>query len=222
MNPGEGGLERLKAYLLALSASLPDLIERAQAGADAGGGIPALSVIDPQLEGQRLAAFAAYLEHHSRIDGRILGPIDVRAILEQAIALTRAEIESRARVIASYLPAPLVRANPAQLGQVFVSLLVNAAQAIAPGAPQTHRVGVELDTDERGWARVAIADTGSGIAAEHLPRIFEPLFSTKRGAGMGIGLAVVREIVQGLGGHISVESQPGFGTLFILELPPAP
>jgi len=51
---------------------------------------------------------------------------------------------------------------------------------------------------------------------------FEPLFSTKRGAGMGIGLAVVREIIEGLGGHISVESQPGFGTLFILELPPAP
>ena len=215
-------LERLKAHLLALSVSLPELIERVRAQAEAQGNttVPA-ALINAQAEGQRLAAFAAYLDHYSRIDGRTLGPLDVRAILEEAVALARGEIEPKARFRASYLPAPLVRASTRQLGQVFVSLLINAAQALPAGAPEAHQVGVELDTSERGWARVAIADTGSGISADVLPHIFEPLFSTKRGAGMGIGLAIVREIVHDIGGGITVESQRGRGTLFIIELPPA-
>jgi signal transduction histidine kinase len=222
MDRDEGGLERLKAHLLALSVSLPELIERVRAQAEAQGNtaIPA-ALIDAQAEGQRLAAFAAYLDHYSRVDGRTLGPLDVRAILEEAVALARGEIEPKARLRASYLPAPLVRASTRQLGQVFVSLLINAAQALPAGAPEANQVGVELDTSERGWARVAIADTGSGISADVLPHIFEPLFSTKRGAGMGIGLAIVREIVQDIGGGITVESQRGRGTLFIIELPPA-
>lgn len=224
VNRGDGGFERLKGHLLALSVSLPELIERVRARAEAEGRGAALapSLGDAQQEGQRLAAFAAYLDHYGQVAGGTTGPLDVRAILEQAVALARGEIEPKARVTASYLPAPLVRASSRQLGQVFVSLLINAAQALPAGAPGAHHVGVELDTSEAGWARVAIADTGSGISAEVLPRIFEPLFSTKRGAGMGIGLAIVREVVEGLGGRISVESEPGLGTLFIIELPPEP
>jgi signal transduction histidine kinase len=220
----DGGLERLKGHLLALSVSLPELIERVRARAEAqgDGGALASSLSDAHQEGQRLVAFAAYLDHYSPVAGGTLGPLDVRSILEQAVALARGEIDPKARLTASYLPAPLVRASSRQLGQVFVSLLINAAQAIPAGAPDAHDVGVELDTSEAGWARVAIADTGSGISAEVLPRIFEPLFSTKRGAGMGIGLAIVREVVEGLGGRISVESEPGRGTLFIIELPPGP
>jgi signal transduction histidine kinase len=223
VNRDGAGLERLKAHLLALSESLPELADRVRARAEALGhtGTLASSLSDAQQRGQRLAAFAAYLDHYSRIEGRTLGPLDVRALLEQAVALTRSEIEPKARLEARYLPAPLVRASSHQLGQVFVSLLINAAQALPAGSPDAHHVGVELDTGERGWARVAIADTGSGISAEVLPRIFEPLFSTKRGAGMGIGLAIVREVIEELGGRISVESEPGRGTLFIIELPPA-
>src|ERR1043165_9172920 len=127
-------LEQLKAHLLALSVSLPELIERVRAQAEAQGNttIPA-ALIDAQAEGQRLTAFAAYLDHYSRIDGRTLGPLDVRDILEQAVALARGEIEPKARFRASYLPAPLVRASTRQLGQVFVSLLINAAPALPAG-----------------------------------------------------------------------------------------
>jgi signal transduction histidine kinase len=215
-------LERLKAQLQALSATLPELSQRIQARAEAlgesGGSIAALRDVDP--EGRRLAAFSAYLDHYSTSDGGTLGPLDLRGLLEQAVALAGGELAGKAQVTTSYQPAPLVRGSSRQLGQVFVSLLINAAQAIPPGAVGAHVV-VELETSEQGWARVAIADTGEGIAADVLPRIFEPRFSTKRGAGMGIGLAVVREIVDGLGGRISVESEPGFGTLFVIELPAA-
>jgi signal transduction histidine kinase len=220
----EDELERVQGQLTALSVSLPALIDRVRELAEAQGRGERLAstLPDANQERRRLAAFGAYLEHYSRGDGGTLGPLDVREVLEEAVALTRAEIEPRARVTASYLPAPLVRANPRQLGQVFISLLINAAQALPTGRADENHVAIELDTSDAGWARVAIADTGSGIADDVLPHIFEPLYSTKRGAGTGLGLAIVREVVRELGGRISVESEHGRGTLFIIELPAAP
>jgi signal transduction histidine kinase len=220
----EDGLERIKAHLLALSEALPALIERLRERAAAEGRNDLLErpPTDPDEVRERLASFAAYLDHFGRFDAHILGPIDVRAVLEDAVALTRGEIASKGQLTASYLSAPLVYANPRHLGHVFVSLLVNAAQALPDGDRGGNAVAVELDTTEAGWARVAIADTGVGIHPDVLPLIFEPLFSTKRGAGTGIGLAIVREIVRGLGGRLSVESALGGGTMFILELPPVP
>lgn len=223
----EDALERLKAQLLALADSLPELVERAKARAEAiadAEGRPVVltpALIDAETERQRLRSFAAYLEHYGRFDPRPPGPISVREVLEQALALTRGEIEHRARFVASLGAAPLVVASARQLGQVFVSLLVNAAQAIPDRDPKKHTVAVELDTTPAGWARIAIADTGIGISAEMLPHVFEPNVSTKRGSGMGMGLAIVREIVSDLGGYIHVESYFGGGTLFIIELPPA-
>ncbi len=224
----DDALERLKAQLLALAESLPELIERAKARAEAladAEGRPVVltpPLIDAETERQRLRSFAAYLEHYGRFDARVAGPISVREVLEQALMLTRGEIEHKARFVASLGPAPFVLASTRQLGQVFVSLLVNAAQAIPERAPDKHKVAVELDTTAQGWARVAIADTGVGISAEMLPQVFEPQVSSKRGSGMGMGLAIVREIVSDLGGYIHVESFLGGGTLFIIELPPAP
>lgn len=223
----DDALERLRAQLLALAESLPAVIERAKARAEAiveAEGRPVLvtpPLIDAETERQRLLSFAAYLEQYGRFDSRPAGPIAVRDVLEQALALTRGEIEHKARFVASFGRAPLVLASPRQLGQVFVSLLVNAAQAIPERAPDKHKVAVELDTTPAGWARIAIADTGVGISADMLPAIFEPQVSTKRGAGMGMGLAIVREIVSDLGGYIHVESYLGSGSLFTIELPPA-
>jgi signal transduction histidine kinase len=210
----DGGHERLRDHLISLSISLPALIDRVRAHSDPG--------VDAELEAQRLAGFAAYLDHYGQSGGGTLGPLDVREVLSHAVRLTRGELQQKARVNENYLAAPPVRASLRQLGQVFISLLINAAQATPAGDPDAHTIAVELDTSDDGWARVAIADTGAGIAADVLPRIFELLFSTKRGEGMGIGLALVRELIDDLGGRISVESEPGFGSLFILELPPAP
>jgi signal transduction histidine kinase len=208
--------------MLALSEALPALIERMrdQAAAEGRADLLARPPTDPQEVRERLASFAAYLDHYGRVDARTLGPIDLRAVLEEAIALTRAEIQPKATLSTSYHPVPTVRGNPRQLGHVLVSLLVNAAQALPDGDPAGNAVAVELDTSAAGWARVTVADTGSGIHPDVLPLIFEPLFSTKRGQGTGIGLAIVREIVRGHRGRVSVESSHGGGSMFIIELPP--
>ena len=219
----EEELERVKAQLRALQLSLPELIENLRkvalihARGDIAGSLP-----DSQQEAERLLGLLAYIERYTLVDAQTFGPVDLRAVLEEAAAMTRAEIERKGRFGVSYREAPLVIGNPRQLGHVCIALLVNAAQALPDGARADNYVAVELDTNpEDGWARLAIADSGSGIAHEDLPHIFEPLYSTKRGHGIGVGLAAVREVITGLGGRISVESAPGGGALFIVELPPA-
>lgn len=212
-------LARVKARLTSLSKALPELIERVNGLAEAHG--RPVELPDAEREGQRLAAFGAYLDHYGRVGNETVGPLDVGDVLAEAVALARGELDGKAQVSTSFGEAPLVRANRRQLGQVFVSLLINAAQALPAGARDDHEVGIELDTSEGGAARVVIADTGPGIAPELLTHIFEPLYSTKRGAGMGIGLAIVREIVESLGGTVSVESALGRGTIFAVELPAA-
>jgi len=111
---------------------------------------------------------------------------------------------------------PPVMANEARLGQVFVNLLVNAAHAIPEGAPDSHRVEV---TVSRAGDRVVvdITDTGTGIAVEDQSRIFDPFFTTKR-SGTGLGLSICHSIIVGLGGELTVTSQPGRGSTFRVSL----
>lgn len=213
-------LDQVKAHLRRLSAALPELIEQLRAITEAAGEAER-PLPDSDRERQRLSGLAGYLDHYGRPGDTTVGPLQVRDVLEEALALTHGEIERKGQVGTSFQDAPLVNANGRALGQVFVSMLINASQALPAGAPDDNYVAVELDTNEDGWARIAIADSGSGIAPENLPHVFQPLYSTKRGHGMGLGLAIVREIITGLGGKISVESHLGGGSLFIIELPPA-
>ena len=218
----EDELERLKTHLRALSVSLPGLIERVQARADAVGHTLRPTLPDPELERRRLAGIADYLDRYARADGGTIGWTDVREVLAEAVELARGELERKAQLTVRYVAAPPVYANRQQLGHVFTSLLINAAQAIDVGTPAENAIGVELDTTSQGWARVAIADTGRGIDPGVLPLVFEPMFSTKRGAGLGLGLSLVREIIQNLGGGITVDSTLGAGAMFVIELPPVP
>jgi signal transduction histidine kinase len=107
------------------------------------------------------------------------------------------------------------RAVPLLLDQALANLLTNAQQATQDGGRITLSTGVEGD---HAWIRVA--DEGPGIAPAHLPRIFEPFFSTRGvGGGVGLGLTAVWSIVTGLGGHVDVESSVGRGTTFTVRLP---
>jgi CheY-like chemotaxis protein len=103
--------------------------------------------------------------------------------------------------------------------QVFVNLLVNAAHAIAPGAPEANEVRVTTRKDEH-HAIVCITDTGVGIPAENLQRLFDPFFTTKpSGVGTGLGLTICQKVIADLGGRISVDSIMGGGSTFRIELP---
>ena len=110
---------------------------------------------------------------------------------------------------------PRVVADPEKLHQAFMNLLLNAIQA----SPQGGRVQVATTfLPERGAVRIRFSDQGVGIPKEALARIFEPFFTTK-GSGTGLGLPITRKIVEGHGGTLEVESEPGGGTTFTVLLP---
>ncbi|WP_257447202.1 sensor histidine kinase [Archangium lipolyticum] len=146
--------------------------------------------------------------------------VDLREVLEAALKMALVHIRYRARVVRDYQDVPLVKGNEARLAQVFLNLVVNAAQAI-PEDGSNHEIRVRLWTGPNGEACAEVTDTGTGIAAEHMPHLFEPFFTTKRsGEGTGLGLFICKSIVESFDGSITVESREGKGTTFRLGLPP--
>jgi CheY-like chemotaxis protein len=122
--------------------------------------------------------------------------------------------------VTEYGDVPPVQGNDARLGQVFLNLIVNAAQAIREGAAAQNEI--RISTRRAGDAQVLteIRDTGAGIAPKTLERLFEPFFTTKPvGIGTGLGLSICRRIVHEHGGSITAESTLGRGTIFRVLLP---
>jgi nitrogen-specific signal transduction histidine kinase len=149
--------------------------------------------------------------------------VDVRRVLDASLQMTAHELRHRARVERRMREVPPVMANEARLGQVFLNLLVNAARAIPEGEVSKNVVTVETDVSDTGEVLVLVCDTGQGIAAADLPRIFDPFFTTHpAGESTGLGLSIAHGIVASFGGNLTVESEPGAGTKFRIELPAAP
>jgi signal transduction histidine kinase len=149
------------------------------------------------------------------------GPADVQAVLESSVRMAWNEIRHRARLIREYTPVGKVWANESRLGQVFLNLIINAAQSLPEGRSDENEIRVVIaPAPHPGAMEVCVRDTGTGIPADVLPRIFDPFFTTKPvGVGTGLGLAICRRIVTALGGQISVESEEGRGTAFRVILP---
>jgi PAS domain S-box-containing protein len=148
--------------------------------------------------------------------------VDVRRALQGAVTLAQNEIRQRAQLSLELGPVPPVLGSAHRLGQLFLNLLVNAAQAIPPGNPERNLVQATTALGPDGRVRVEITDTGAGIAPDVLPRIFDPFFTTRAiGKGTGLGLAIVHGIVTELGGEITVRSEPNGGSIFTVLLPPA-
>jgi two-component system, cell cycle sensor histidine kinase and response regulator CckA len=150
------------------------------------------------------------------------GPVDVRQVLESAVRMVWNELRHRAALRRDYREAPAVMATEARLAQVFLNLLVNAAQAIPEGHADEHAITLRVGTDASGCVLVEVQDSGCGIAAEVRPRVFDGFFTTKpAGVGCGLGLSISQRIVAELGGQITVASQEGKGSTFRVTLPPA-
>ncbi len=149
------------------------------------------------------------------------GACDIHRVLDTAIGIADNQVRHRARLVRAYGPRAIANADEGRLTQVFVNLLVNAAQAMPEDATgDDPTIYVSTTSNEQGWVTIAISDSGSGIAPEILERIFEPFFTTKpQGEGSGLGLSVSHGIIEQLGGRIEVNSTVDVGTTFRVVLP---
>jgi PAS domain S-box-containing protein len=145
---------------------------------------------------------------------------DVRSALEWALRVLEPELRGRAELVTHLEPVPSVQRSGANLGQVFLNLLLNAVEAVAESSAREHVVEVSTSLEPTGFVRVDVRDTGIGMAPDVLKRIFEPFFTTKPvGKGTGLGLSICHGIVAAAGGEIEVQSTPGLGSRFRVRLP---
>jgi len=144
-------------------------------------------------------------------------PIDLATLLHQTLAFVSERLETKGVRAKQALSAGVsVSGDPERLQQLFLNLFLNAADAMPSGG----ELRVDLHEDESTGISVRVADTGIGIAASDLERIFEPFYTTKEeGHGTGLGLSVSHGIVQSHGGLVEVESAPGKGTTVVVMLP---
>ncbi|WP_164017236.1 ATP-binding protein [Pyxidicoccus trucidator] len=180
-------------------------------------------VLDEALEGAvRIRRIVADLGAFSLKDTGGEEPVDLKAVLESTLRMTANQLRHRAQVVRDFdVKTPRVRGTPTRLGQVALNLVLNAVQAIPEGRYSEHRITLSVRATDHG-AVLTVSDTGRGIPPEVLPRIFDPFFTTRRvGGGMGMGLAICRDIVTTLGGSIAVRSEPGQGTTVEVCLPRA-
>jgi len=153
----------------------------------------------------------------SRTSPRQFGEVDLARVIRETLTviehqLTQSGIQVRLELEE---PLPLIRGNMGQLQQVFLNLFLNARDAMENGGTLTVRAW----SGNRG-VEVEVADTGHGIAPEHLPKIYDPFFTTKAARkGTGLGLSITYGIVRDHGGVIDVDSRPGEGARFHLEFP---
>jgi PAS domain S-box-containing protein len=177
-------------------------------------------VDDAREAAQRVRFIVRDLKIFSRSpSGDTSGPVDVKAIMESSLRMAWNEIRHRARLVKDYGPVPAVEASEARLGQVFLNLLVNAAQALPDGRADHNQIRVSTRLDGE-WVLVEVSDTGPGIPPEIVGRIFDAFFTTKDvGVGTGLGLAICQRIVTDMGGALTVESAVGKGATFRVMLP---
>jgi PAS domain S-box-containing protein len=148
--------------------------------------------------------------------------VQLNALLDTALGFVQNEIRHHARLSKNYGKPPAVVANEGRLVQVFLNLILNAAQSIPLGAADKNEIVVSTGVDPKG-AFVEISDTGTGIADDDLPRVFDLFYTTKAvGEGTGLGLSIALRLVQQAGGRIDVISKLGEGSTFRVVLPAAP
>ena len=184
---------------------------------------PLEALEDSAIGARRVHSLVLDLTAFSRADTSRPTAIDLRRVIEFATKFAGADIRRRAQLVVDVRPTPLVVGDETRLGQVLLNLLVNAVEAIPGREPSRHEVSVRCDVDSMGRPFVDITDSGRGIPPDVLPRIFDPFFTMRaEGGGTGLGLSLVKTIMRGFGGDITVlRTQPGRGTTFRVTFVPA-
>ncbi len=172
----------------------------------------------------QMAEIVGNLKDFSRLDRSKVTQFNLNEGLTSTLLLAKHLLKS-VKVEKQFGQIPAILCSPSQINQVFLNLITNAAQAMESGADAAAGIGtITLTTRSDGTHVIAeVADTGKGIPADVMPKIFDPFFSTKEiGKGTGLGLSISYKIVQQHGGRIDVASEPGKGTRFTVTLPLTP
>ena len=141
--------------------------------------------------------------------------MDINKGIESTLNVVANEIKYKAEVIKEFGKIPLVEGYPQQVNQVFMNILVNAAQAIE----KMGTITIKTEEDGKG-VKITISDTGYGIAQENISKIFDPFFTTKPvGKGTGLGMNIAYNIIKKHKGSIDIKSKVGSGTTFTIKLP---
>jgi C4-dicarboxylate-specific signal transduction histidine kinase len=195
-----------------------NVIDRIRLGADDSE--PLVSDLEKAMEQVRKATeIISHLRTFGRAARVSIGQVDVDDVIERSLLLVHEQLRLRGIEVELELCPDelLVVANPIQLEQVFINLLTNARDALADSKRKTIRIASSRDGEK---IRIAFSDTGPGIPLELQQRIFDPFFTTKEvGTGTGLGLSITYSILKEYGGEISVDSRPGKGATFLVELP---
>jgi len=167
-------------------------------------------------EVERTAAIVQNLLDFTRPKEPARKPMSLLRVVDESLSLIGNKLSlNNIEVVNRMVPLPEIMADPAHMKQVFINLMINACEAMEEGGTLT--IGCECNEAENTVA-VEFRDTGVGIEPEHLARIFDPFFSTKK-KGTGLGLSVVHGIVSRHNGKMDIESTPGNGTNFRIVLP---
>ena len=195
-----------------------NVIDRIRLGADDAE--PLVSDLEKAMEQVRKATeIISHLRTFGRAARVSIEQVDVDDVIERSLLLVHEQLRLRGIEVELELCPDelLVFANPIQLEQVFINLLTNARDALVDSKRKTIRIASSRDGEK---IRIAFSDTGPGIPLELQQRIFDPFFTTKEvGTGTGLGLSITYSILKEYGGEISVDSRPGKGAMFLVELP---
>ena len=167
-----------------------------------------------EIATERIMKIVGSLKNFARLDEAERKKVDIHDGIESTLSLLRHQLKNRIRIVKSFGDIPEIECYPNELNQVFMNILVNAAQAIK------HRGEITVKTWREGdRVKIAISDTGVGIPPENLSKVFDPGFTTKGvGLGTGLGLSICYKIIQDHRGTIAAESSKQ-GTTFTISIP---
>ncbi len=166
----------------------------------------------------RMKEIVQGLKTFSRVDASELNELNINNALDISLSLMANEYKNRIEIVRNYGDIPEVSCYCGKINQVLINLLINACQAIKGSGE------IRIDTSAEGhMVSIEISDTGVGIPEEILDKIFDPFFTTKPvGTGTGLGLSISRNIIKQHKGELSVQSEEGKGSRFIIRLPVDP
>jgi signal transduction histidine kinase len=173
---------------------------------------------DILIQADRASEIVKGLLDFSRSERPEFEPLAISRVIDETLKLVRNQVMLSGIQVEKKTPPemPLISGDRKSLQQVFLNLFINAIQAMPDGGS----LQIKVQTEDSQWLKIEIGDTGVGIEPEHLPRIFDPFYTTKEvGRGTGLGLSVTYGIIEKHGGHIEAHSQKGQGTIFAITLP---